>query len=69
MTTQDITERAALSLLAQGLATQSEVAGLAGVSRQLVRYWVKRERIACERMRKSALVKLWRKALAEHRNR
>jgi hypothetical protein len=67
MTTQDITERAALSLLAQGMASKSEVAELAGVSRQLVGYWAKRDGIACERMRKATLLKMWRKALAEHR--
>lgn len=67
MTTQDITERAALSLLSQGLASQSEVADLAGVSRQLVGYWVKRDRIHCDRTRKAVLLRAWRKAVADHR--
>lgn len=67
MTSQDIAERAALSLLAQGLATQSEVAMLAGVSRQLVAYWVKRDRVACERMRKATLLRAWRVAVRSSR--
>lgn len=38
-TTKDDTKRAALKLLRRGLVTQSEAAKLAGVSRQLMRYW------------------------------
>ena len=40
MTTQDNPKRAAArKLLSRGIATQSEIAELADVSRQLVRYW------------------------------
>lgn len=64
MTDHDNTERAALSLLRRGLATQSEVATLAGVSRQLVRYWANREGIDCARARHAMLLKAWQKARA-----
>jgi Helix-turn-helix domain len=35
------TKAAALKLLRRGVITQSEASKLAGISRQLVRYWVK----------------------------
>lgn len=62
MTIDDITERAALSLLRRGLVTQSEAAELAGVSRQVVAYWVSRDGIDCAKVRSAHLLKLWRKA-------
>lgn len=65
-TTQDTTKdpaakAAAVALLTKGLASQSEVARLAGVSRQLVRHWAKD--IPVERNRDAVLTKLWRQAL------
>jgi DNA invertase Pin-like site-specific DNA recombinase len=42
MTDQTIsTKKAALNLLAHGLATYSEIAELAGVRRQTVRWWAR----------------------------
>ena len=52
---------AAVALLTKGLASQSEVARLAGVSRQLVRHWAMD--IPVERNRNATLSKLWRKAM------
>ena len=60
MTSDDIIKRAALSLLARGLVTQSEAARLAGISRQLMRHWAKD--IPCDRNRDAYLGKLWAKA-------
>lgn len=65
-TTQDTTKdpaakRAAIKLLTQGLASQSEVARLAGVSRQLIRHWSLD--IPVEDNRNAVLAKLWRRAL------
>jgi transposase-like protein len=64
MTIQDTTKdpaakAAAIALLTKGLASQSEVARLAGVSRQLVRHWALE--IPVEDNRNAVLAKLWRK--------
>jgi transposase len=65
MTTETSTEkddrarRAAVKLLARGLASPSEVAKLAGVSRQLVNHWA--SSIDWRRARNEALAKAWRK--------
>lgn len=69
-TTQDTTKdpaakAAAVALLTKGLASQSEVARLAGVSRQLVRHWALD--IPVERNRNAVLSKLWRAELARNR--
>ena len=56
-------ERAAILLLKRGLATQSEVAALAGTSRQLVAHWALRARIDARGARQAKLRELWRKAL------
>lgn len=69
-TTQDTTKdpaakAAAIALLTKGLASQSEVARLAGVSRQLVRHWAKD--IPVERNRNAVLAKLWRQTLRAQR--
>jgi len=53
--------RAALSMLSEGLASLSEVARLAGVSRQLMSHWAKD--IDVDRARNGYLSKEWRKAL------
>jgi transposase-like protein len=69
-TSQDTTKdpaakAAALALLTKGLASQSEVARLAGVSRQLVRHWA--QDIPVERNRDAVLAKLWRQELKRRR--
>ena len=61
-TTKDpAAKAAAIALLTKGLASQSEVARLAGVSRQLVGLWSKD--IPVDRNRAAFLAKLWRKYL------
>lgn len=68
--TQDTTKdpaakAAAIALLTKGLASQSEVARMAGVSRQLVRHWA--QDIPVERNREAVLTKLWRQAMGRKR--
>jgi hypothetical protein len=53
---------AALSLLRRGVASPSEVAELAGVSRQLVRHWLKASGINWRPARAALLQKAWTKA-------
>lgn len=55
---------AAVDMLRRGLATPSEIAALAGVSRQLVRYWAIAAQINPAKMRDAWLVKEWRKRLS-----
>lgn len=64
MTKDDTIKRAALALLTKGLASQSEVARLAGISRQLMKHWAKD--IPVDRAREAVLAKLWRKAMARN---
>ena len=65
-TTKDPAARAAsIALLTKGLASQSEVARLAGVSRQLVRKWAKEIPIA--KNRHAVLAALWRKEMKKKR--
>lgn len=54
---------AALKLLQQGLASPSEVADLAGVSRQLVRHWLNVSGIDWREARAAALARAWRKTI------
>jgi hypothetical protein len=61
MTTDDSMKDSVLKILAEGLATQSEMARLAGVDRQLVRHWAMRARIDPVKARAKVLVKLWNK--------
>lgn len=62
-TTKDpAAKAAAIALLTKGLASQSEVARLAGVSRQLVKHWARD--VPIERNRNAVLSKLWRRELA-----
>jgi hypothetical protein len=63
MTTDDNTRSAAIALLASGQATQSEVAELAAVSRQLVRYWANAEGLDVPALRRAWLLKAWQKVL------
>lgn len=65
-TTKDpAAKAAAISLLSRGLASQSEVARLAGVSRQLVKHWARD--IPLDRNRDAVLTKLWQQALRKRR--
>ena len=62
MTATNIVAReAALSLLRRGLATPAEAARLAGVSRQLVRHWLRSEGVDWRRIRLAVLMREWRK--------
>lgn len=63
MTSEDTTKAAAIYMLKRGLATQSEVAHLAGRSRQIVRHWAKDFPDA----RAEYLKALWAKAMARKR--
>lgn len=61
-TTKDpAAKAAAIALLTKGLASQSEVARLAGVSRQLVKHWA--QDIPIDRNRNAVLKKLWRREI------
>lgn len=55
--------RAALALLARGILRPHEAAELAGVSVQVVNYWLRRSRIDWERVRRRVLGNAWRKAM------
>ena len=62
MPTKDIsTKHAALKLVSRGLTTQSEAAMLAGITRQLMRYWC--SDIDVEKARNEYLWNLWRKTV------
>ena len=64
--TKDLAAKsAACRLLARGIITQSEAAKLAGVSRQLMRHWMKG--IPAKRTRDSVIAKLWSRELAKAR--
>lgn len=57
------TREAALKLLRAGLASQSEVATLAGVSRQAVSLWCASAKLDWRKARADALARAWRKAM------
>lgn len=65
MAMQTITDetiiKAALALISAGKATHSEVAELAGTSRQLVRYWCARAGIDAQKARSEYLAREWEK--------
>jgi DNA invertase Pin-like site-specific DNA recombinase len=62
MTNEYTTEHdAAIALLDLGMATPSEIARLAGVSRQLVLHWAKRADINWRRARDERLAREWGK--------
>lgn len=73
MTKHDSTDRdhparaAAVAMLAKGLATLSEVAHLADVSRQLVRHWAKRADIDAPTVREARLQQMWRKQMGRQK--
>lgn len=56
--------RAAVTLLRRGLLTVPEAAALAGVSRQVVRYWCKAARIEIGQSREAVIARLWRRAVS-----
>jgi hypothetical protein len=58
-TTDEKTIKAALRMLRAGAATLSEVAELAGTSRQLVRHWAMRAGIDAGQARAKHLKKRW----------
>jgi transposase-like protein len=62
----DRTRQAALEMLAEGLATMSEVARLAGVDRQLVRHWAMRANIDVSKARAARLRETWRSKIGKH---
>lgn len=64
-TTDETTIKAALRLLRRGEATLSEVADLAGRSRQIVRHWAKRSAIDATVTRSEYLKKKWAKLTAK----
>jgi hypothetical protein len=66
-TTREDTKRAAIKLLTRGLATKSEMARFAGVSKQLMQHWA--ADIDIERARDVYLSELWRKSLGRRRAR
>jgi hypothetical protein len=54
-------------MLDEGLATQSEVAKLARVDRQLVRHWAMRASINVTKSRAAWLREIWRTKMQKHR--
>lgn len=60
----DEARSAALALLARGMLTPSQAAELAGVSRQLVRYWLKAAGIDWERAWRRRQAGMWRREIA-----
>jgi hypothetical protein len=63
----DGTRRVVIEILAEGLATQSEVARLAGIDRQLVRHWAMRAGINVSKARGARLREIWRTKVGKHR--
>lgn len=57
-----MTRRRALSMLRQGIATQAEIAELAGVTRQAVAYWCQSAGIDAVKARVDRLNREWRRA-------
>lgn len=52
-------------MLRRGTVTVAEAAELAGVSRQVVRYWCRAAGIVIGQSRRARLSKEWRKAMTE----
>lgn len=55
--------RAAVRLLRRGTITVSEAASMAGVSRQVVRYWCAVAGVEIGKARSIAIAKAWRRAI------
>lgn len=60
----DEARSAALGLLARGMITPGQAADLAGVSRQLVAYWLKHAGIDWRRAWERRQASLWRREIA-----
>ena len=60
----DEARSAALALLARGMITPSQAAELAGVSRQLVRYWLRHAGIDWRRAWQRRQASMWRREIA-----
>jgi predicted HTH domain antitoxin len=60
---------AAVRLVSRGLITPGEAAQLAGVSRQLVNYWLRRRDVEWQDRYHERLGKMWRKELDRGRAR
>ena len=61
------TKRAVLTMIRRGWASVPDAARLAGVQRQLVRYWCRRAKIVPRKARNAVLTRQWRKVLNEPR--
>lgn len=59
MTTDTSTRSAAVTMLRSGEATLSEVAELAGVTRQGARWWARQEGINASAARAARLARIW----------
>lgn len=59
MGNDDTARKAAIRLIARGLITPAQAAELAGVSRQLVRYWLLERGIDWHKNYDARLAKLW----------
>ena len=57
--TSETKVRAAVAMLRLGLATQAEIAEVAGESRQLVRHWAKRAGIDAAEIRRERVAREW----------
>jgi predicted HTH domain antitoxin len=57
----------AVKLISRGLITPGEAARLAGVSRQLVNYWIRRKGVQWQDRYYDRIGKVWRKELMRHR--
>lgn len=67
MTVKPNIRAAAIELLRSGLATQSEAAALAGVSRQLIVKWLRIEDFDPIEQREAFLHEAWRKCVKRAR--
>ena len=64
MEKDDEARSAALALLARGMITPGQAAELAGVSRQLVAYWLRHAGIDWRRAWSRRMAGMWRKEIA-----
>jgi predicted HTH domain antitoxin len=67
MEQDDEARTAAIRLISRGLITPGEAAKLAGVSRQLVNYWLRRGKVQWHDRYHDRIGKVWRKELMRHR--
>lgn len=67
MEQDDEARLAAVKLVSRGLITPGEAARLAGVSRQLVNYWLRREEVQWQDRYHERLGKLWCREISRAR--